>query len=190
MLGMVLSFFILPFAIISGFIASRIGRFSDFNMILGYIPLFIGEYTRYFYYKIMLKSVGKNVIFKFGSYCQYRNTVIGDNCLIGFFNALGEVHMGNDVLVGGYVNFTSGLNQHSFADPAKKIREQPGHRMTINIGDDSWIGNNCIVCADVGTRTVVGAGSIVVKNLIESGVYVGSPAKKVKDLESVRIERA
>lgn len=162
--------------------ASKANRFSDFSVIMAYIPFYFGEYSRYFYYKSLLKSVGKNVVFKFGSFCQYRKTTIGDNVLIGYFNALGEVEIGNDVLFGGYVNFTSGLKQHSFSDPAKKIKDQPGSRKTIKIGSDVWIGNNAVICADIPNRSVVGVGSVVISDLESNGVYVGTPAKRVKDI--------
>lgn len=186
-IGMVLGFVISPFFIIGGFYASFLGRFADFNMILAYVPFYLGEYLRYFYYKALLKKVGKNVVFKYGSYCQYREAEIGNNCLIGYFNAIGLVKMGDDVLVGGYVNFTSGLRQHSFSDPTKKIHEQPGRRRLIVIGSDSWIGNNSVICASIGERTVIGAGSLVVKDLEGYGVYVGSPAKLVKKLDGHKV---
>jgi acetyltransferase-like isoleucine patch superfamily enzyme len=135
-----------------------------------------------FYYRVLLRKVGKKTIFKFGSYCQYRETEIGNNCLIGFYNALGLVKIGDDVLIGGYVNFTSGLKQHSFTDETKLIREQYGERTMISIGNDCWIGNNSVICADLGDRVVVGAGSVVIKELPDYGVYVGSPAKLIKKL--------
>lgn len=182
LVGYILAGIISPITIFLGYYASLIGRFSDFSIILSHIPLYFGEYVRYFYYRALLKKVGKNTIFKFGSYCQYREAEIGDNCLIGFYNALGLVKIGNDVLVGGYVNFTSGLKQHSFSDPTKKIREQHGERTKIYVGNDCWLGNNSVICANIGDRVVVGAGSVVNKELLEFGVYAGSPAKLIKKL--------
>lgn len=179
----VLAIIFAPLFILGGIIADKINRFSDFSLIIAYIPFYFGEYIRYFYYKSLLRFVGKKVIFKFGSYCQYRDTSIGNNTLIGFFNALGEVEIGSDVLLGGYINITSGLNQHSFDISGKKIREQPGKRKRILIGSDCWIGNNALICANVHSRSVVGAGSVVIKELEGNAVFVGNPAKKLKTIE-------
>lgn len=132
---------------------------------------------------MLLKSVGKNTVFKFGSYCQYRSAKFGDNVLIGYHNTFGEVEIGNDVLLGSNIIFTSGLNQHHYDDPYKKIKAQPGKRKRIKVGSDIWIGNKSVICVNVGDRTVIGVNSLVVKDLAGSGVYLGSPAKKVKDIE-------
>lgn len=53
---------------------------------------------------------------------------------------------------------------------------------TVDIGKNVWIGigssiiNNIIVCSN----TVIGAGSIVIEAIDESGVYVGIPARRIK----------
>lgn len=165
-----------------GYYADFTGRFHDFSIVLGYIPFYLGEWSRYFYYKALLVSVGKNTVFKFGSYCQYRNASIGENVLFGYHNTIGEVEVGNDVLIGNNVIFTSGLNQHSFDDPNKKIREHSGKRERIRIGSDIWIGNKSTICANIGNRSVIGVDTLVINDLPSRGVFVGSPARKVKDL--------
>jgi len=47
--------------------------------------------------------------------------------------------------------------------------------------ENVFLGCNAIVCKDVkiGRNCVVGAGSVVTKNLEENSVYAGVPAKKV-----------
>lgn len=51
----------------------------------------------------------------------------------------------------------------------------------VEIGNNSWIGigavisNNTRVCDNV----TVGAGAVVVRDIVESGTYVGIPAKKI-----------
>lgn len=53
---------------------------------------------------------------------------------------------------------------------------------TCRIGLRTWIGagatvsNNISICSDC----VIGAGSVVVRDIVESGTYVGCPAKKIK----------
>lgn len=52
---------------------------------------------------------------------------------------------------------------------------------TVEIGERSWIGagavvsNNISICGDV----TLGAGAVVVKHILESGTYIGVPAKRL-----------
>jgi virginiamycin A acetyltransferase len=173
----------LPFILI-GWVAIGLDRFSEVSVFLSRVPFYIGEYLRLYYYKCTLVRCGNRVVFKFGSTCQYRKTAIGNNVLIGYFDLLGEVDIGDDVLIGSYVNFTSGLRQHSFENPRLKICEQPSEgRKLITIGSDVWIGNNSVICNDVGDRCVVGAGSIVIDRLESHGVYAGNPAKFIRHID-------
>ncbi|MDA8441986.1 MAG: acyltransferase, partial [Peptococcaceae bacterium] len=158
-------------------------RYAEVSVLAAHLPFYVGECSRYFYYKFTLKQVGRKVVFKYGSFCQYRNTFIGNRVLIGFYNILGEVTIGDDVLLGSYVNITSGKNQHSFADVNQKINAQPAlGRVMVHIGNDVWIGNNAVIAADIGSRCVVGLGSVVVKKLSSHGVYGGNPAKLIKQI--------
>jgi acetyltransferase-like isoleucine patch superfamily enzyme len=160
-----------------------VGRFCDMSVLLAYAPLRAGEILRYLYYWTFLKRIGKGVTFRFGSYCQYQESEIGNNVLIGYFNALGLVSIGDDVLFGGYVNCLSGLHQHGFSDARKRFVEQPGQRERIVIGNNIWVGSNSVLCANVCDNCVLGVGSLVVKAILKRGVYVGSPAKLVKKLD-------
>lgn len=172
----------IPF-IILGWAGILLGKFAEVSILIAYFPFYIGEYVRYFYYKCTLKKVGNAVTFKFGSFCQYRNTYIGDRVLIGYYNSLGEICIGNDVLIGGFVNFLSGTNQHAFSDPNKKINEQTAKgRKMIHVGSDVWIGSNSVIMNDVGNRCVIGAGSVLIHETENNSVYVGNPAKCIKKL--------
>jgi len=55
----------------------------------------------------------------------------------------------------------------------------------ITIGNDVWFGANVTVCpgVSIGDNVVVGAGSVVVKDLPSNSVCVGSPAKPIRCLK-------
>jgi len=143
----------------------------------------LGQKIRYFYYKATLKKMGKNVVFMYGSFCQYPNAIIGDRVLFGYYNTIGEINMGNDIIIGGFVNFLSGTKQHSFQDENQSIANQKAvGREVITIGSDVWIGSNSVIAANVGTRCIVGAGSVLVKSAENKGIYAGNPAKLIKQI--------
>ena len=51
------------------------------------------------------------------------------------------------------------------------------------IGNNVSIGSNAtILPIEICDNVVIGAGAVVTKNIVESGVYVGNPAKKMKEI--------
>ena len=56
------------------------------------------------------------------------------------------------------------------------------HEKGIEIGDDSWIGINSVIVGNVriGKHCVIGANSVVNKNIPDYSIAVGSPAKVIK----------
>lgn len=111
--------------------------------------------------------------------------VIGNNCGIGSFSFIGcqgGVYIGNDVIIGpGLKVFTE---NHNFDDPNVLIRLQGTNRNSIVIEDNVWIGANVTILA--GTRihkgAVIAAGSIVTKDVQQSALVAGVPAKYIRKI--------
>jgi len=159
------------------------GEIAQSSILVSRIPFYFGERVRLLYYRRLLQAVGADVTIKYGSFFQYRRARVGRRVLVGHFNTMGEVDIGNDVLLGGNITVLSGLSQHSFEDPDKSIWDNPsaGRRM-IRIGNDVWIGSNVTVGNDVGDRCVVAAGSVVVKPVSSRTVVGGNPARLLKSI--------
>jgi acetyltransferase-like isoleucine patch superfamily enzyme len=107
--------------------------------------------------------------------------IIGDYTRIGLGNTIiGPVKIGNHVNLAQNVTVT-GLN-HNFFDITKRIDEQGVSTKQIKIEDDVWIGANVVVLAGVtiGTHAIIGAGSIVARDVPPYSLCVGSPAKVIK----------
>lgn len=184
--NLIVSSLALPFAlilIVMGKLADYASSYSEVSLVASKIPFLFGQKIRFYYYKATLKHLGERVVFMYGSFCQYTSASIGDRVHIGYYNALGDVIIGNDVIVGGFVNFISGTNQHSYKDPTKKISAQKATgRSTISIGSDVWIGSNSVIAASIGDRCVIGAGSVLVKAAEGQSIYAGNPAKLIKKI--------
>ncbi|MDQ7048321.1 MAG: DapH/DapD/GlmU-related protein [Enterobacterales bacterium] len=67
--------------------------------------------------------------------------------------------------------------------PLDKIQRRENKNLVsdIHIGNDVWIGAGVIILpgVSIADEVVIGAGSVVTKNLDTKGVYVGNPARKV-----------
>ena len=78
-------------------------------------------------------------------------------------------------------NCTFAATNHAFADPDRLIRAQgfQPSRGGIVIGDDVWIGANCVLVdgAVIGRGSVIGAGSLVRGRLPPFCLAHGSPAR-------------
>ena len=109
-----------------GWLAIMAGRFAEASLLVSHIPFYVGEHVRYLYYRATLEHVGSRVTFKYGSFCQQRGASIGSRVVIGYYDALGLVSIGDDVSIGGFVNITSGRHQHGIDDPTRA--NQPAAR--------------------------------------------------------------
>ena len=109
--------------------------------------------------------------------------MIGEGSIIGHFNhifATCEIEIGKHVLTADKVYISD--NQHEYTNINIPILHQKIKQLNkIKIGDGTWIGENvCIIGASVGKNCVVGANSVVTKDIPDYCVAVGTPAKVIK----------
>lgn len=142
-------------------------------------PGLFGEYLRREFYRLTLDECSSDCCLSFGTVFSKRHARIGRRVYVGTGCNLGLVTLGDDVLLASGVDVLSGSGQHVFEDPDKPVREQGGEFKRVTIGFDTWIGNRTVVMADVGSRCVIGAGSIVTAPLPDQSVAVGVPARVV-----------
>lgn len=125
--------------------------------------------------------------FNTGIYC-YRNSklVIGNNT--GIFGTTiicsESVTIGNEVIIAGGTHIYD-TNFHSL-DPVLRIGGNDDQVQTspVYIGNQCWIGSRCLILKGVkiGDQAVIGAGSVVTKDVPPRQVWAGNPAKFVKEI--------
>jgi serine acetyltransferase len=108
---------------------------------------------------------------------------IGDRCLIGRGSSIIghlslEIH--DDVWTGHHVRITD-MN-HGYEDLSRPISVQHQLERPVVIGEGSWLGHGVVVLPGVhiGRHVVVGAGSVVTRDLPDHSVAVGVPAVVVR----------
>ena len=115
--------------------------------------------------------------------CEECELIIGDGTSIGNFNhiyATKSIVIGSNVLTADKVYISDNL--HSYEDVHIPIIQQGIKQIgTVTIGDGSWLGENvCVIGANIGKNSVVGANSVVTKDIPDYCVAVGSPARIIK----------
>lgn len=109
------------------------------------------------------------------------NVNIGYGSFIGLGNVIiGPVNIGNNVILAQNI-VVSGLN-HGYEDVNIPPSQQKTQTKQITISDDVWIGANSVITAGVtlGKHCVIGAGSVVTKDIPPFTVAVGNPARIIK----------
>ncbi len=114
---------------------------------------------------------------------------IGEGSRIGIGSVVvGPVAIGRYVFLGQHVS-VQGIN-HGYKDIHEDPNLQPLEKRRVTVGDYTHIGTNSTVVAGVtiGERCMIGAGSVVTKDIPPYCVAVGNPARVVKRYDFERQE--
>jgi maltose O-acetyltransferase len=104
-------------------------------------------------------------------------TFISVNC---FIDGSDWVRIGKNVSIASGVQIITG--SHAIGDKTK--RAAAPRNSAVSIGDGCWLGASCVVLPGVSIAPgcVIGAGAVVTKSTRENGLYVSSPARRIRDL--------
>lgn len=131
-----------------------------------------------------LAAVGEGVVVRPPLYLDYgQNLGIGDGTFVNFgLTALdvAPIRIGRHCQIATHVQL---LTAEHPLDPGTRRRGWESAR-PITLEDNVWLGGGVIVLPGVtiGANTVVGAGSVVTRDLPADVVAVGSPARVVRTL--------
>jgi len=119
---------------------------------------------------------------------------------LAVFEGLGEIHIGNYCLVNPGVRISSAsaitighscmfamnayLSDADWHDLQHRIFA-PGNHKPIVLGNNVWIGDSALVCkgVNIGDNSIVGAWSVVTKDVSANVVVAGNPARVVRQLD-------
>ena len=116
--------------------------------------------------------------------CDYGYlTEVGERTFINYGAAIldcARVTIGDEVQIATNVQLLTAT--HPLDAAARRAAWESAQPITIE--DGAWLGGGVIVCPGVtiGENTVVGAGSVVVKDLPAGVLAVGNPARVIRDL--------
>ena len=126
--------------------------------------------------KSYFKKCSKNVTLLPGFMCLYGNLYIGNNVDLNdsFFVDYAPIYIGNNTRFA--FNCMLITSQHKIGDFKTVIAKE------IKIGNNVWIASRTIILGGVtiGDNAVIGAGSVVTKDVPSNCFAAGNPAKPIK----------
>lgn len=113
---------------------------------------------------------GKNVTLGNQVYTNYNLMLIDDT----------YITIGNHVMIGPNVVICSGTHPVS---PRLRM-DQVQYNLPVKIEDNVWIGASCVIMPGVtiGADSIIGAGSVVTKNIPANVIAYGNPCKVAREI--------
>lgn len=148
-------------------------RFRLFNVIKKYFLIVFGA------------KIGRRPVFYHGVWISPgKNLTVGDDvdfALGVIVSTAGGVDIGDRVLIGYNTCILS--TNHKIPESKGKIFLSGHSKAEVKIENDVWIGAGCIILPGVtiGEGAVIGAGSVVTKNVEPFTIVGGVPAQKIKE---------
>lgn len=129
----------------------------------------------------LLGSVGENTWIQPPFFCDY-----GFNIHLGkqvFFNFNCVVLDVCEVRIGDFCLFGPAVQIYTAMHPMNAdLRRKQEFAKPVTIGSDVWVGGGAIICPGVivGSRSVIGAGSVVTRDIPEGVFAAGNPCRVIR----------
>ena len=129
-------------------------------------------------------GVGENLYIELPLHANWgRNTYWGDNCYANFNLTLvddGDIYIGSNVMIAPNVMIATAGHP---IDPDLRRRVAQFSK-PVRIGDNVWIGANASIMPGVtiGENSVIGAGSVVTRDIPANVVAVGNPCRVLREI--------
>ncbi len=134
--------------------------------------------------KDLIPSQGDNLWIEPPFYCDYGSNIsVGDKVYFNFNCTIldvMEVLIGNNVLFGPSVQIYTAMHPIDWKERATGLE----FAKPITIGSDVWVGGGVIICPGVtiGKRSIIGAGSVVTRDIPEDVFAAGNPCRPIRSL--------
>jgi acetyltransferase-like isoleucine patch superfamily enzyme len=113
-------------------------------------------------------------------------TVLGQECTISAYQ---HVRIGEQCVIADRAMFID--FDHGVVDVETPVREQGIYKREVDVGANVWIGYNACILRGirVGDNAVIGANSVVTRDVPDNAVVAGAPARVIRMREAPRTLR-
>ncbi|MGO1882802.1 MAG: sugar O-acetyltransferase, partial [Staphylococcus equorum] len=113
------------------------------------------------------------------------NVFLGNNVFVNhdcYFMDGGKIFIGDNVFIGPKCGLYTAVHPLQYQQRNIGLEQA----LPINIGNNVWLGANVIVLpgVQIGDGAVIGAGSVVAKDIPENVLAVGTPAKPINKIDN------
>jgi len=116
-------------------------------------------------------------------YCDYgSNIYLGERVFFNFNCVILDVCR---VEIGDFTLFGPAVQIYTATHPMNAaLRRVQEFGKPITIGSDVWVGGGAIICpgARIGSRTVIGAGSVVTRDIPDGVFAAGNPCRVIREI--------
>ncbi len=137
--------------------------------------------------KALIPHAGEGLWLQPPFYCDYGyNMIVGERVFFNFNCVVldvAEVRIGSRTLFGPNVQVYTATHPMDHRERASGLE----YAKPITIGEDVWIGGSAVICPGVtiGDRSVIGAGSVVTKDIPADVFAAGNPCRVIRKLKEV-----
>jgi maltose O-acetyltransferase len=136
--------------------------------------------------KELIPKQGKSLWIEPPFHCDYGSNIqIGDKVFFNFNCIILDVMLvsiGSNVLFGPAVQIYTAMHPMDYKERASGLE----FAKPVRIGNDCWIGGGAIICpgVNIGDRSVIGAGSVVTRDIPDDVFAAGNPCRTIRSLVS------
>lgn len=119
-------------------------------------------------------------------YCDYgSNMIVGEKVFFNFNCVVLDVTY---VTIGSRTLFGPNVQVYTATHPIDHNARASGleYAKPITIGEDVWVGGSAVICpgVSIGDRSVIGAGSVVTKDIPSDVFAAGNPCRVIRHLKT------
>lgn len=135
--------------------------------------------------KELIPNAGDDLWLQPPFYCDYgSNMVLGEKVFFNFNCVVldvMQVTIGSRTLFGPNVQIYTATHPTNYKERASGLE----FAKPIVIGEDVWVGGSAVICPNVtiGDRTIIGAGSVVTRDIPSDVFAAGNPCRVIRNLE-------
>jgi maltose O-acetyltransferase len=132
----------------------------------------------------LIPECGDEVYIQPPFYCDYGSHIsLGEKVYMNFNCVILDVAR---VRIGARVLFGPAVQVYAAAHPLSAKQRMTGFELgkPVEIGDDVWVGGGAIICPGVriGARSMIGAGSVVAKDIPSGVLAAGNPCRVIRPI--------
>lgn len=133
----------------------------------------------------LLPNAGKDLWIQPPFYCDYGYNIEAGEKVFFNFNCVVldvmKVSIGSRTLFGPNVQIYTATHPLDYRERATGLE----FAKPISIGEDVWVGGGVIICpgVSIGNRSVIGAGSVVTRDIPDDVFAAGNPCRVIRSIE-------